>query len=112
MDVGASAYLIKPVTIDLLSGKINAAKEKISANRARHAEVDRMRQERNKYLKDLADEYTRSRRVDAKAMAVFEELSQDPRCELRYLKTLAVIYIFRNEWGSLKRLSARLEKAT
>ena len=112
MDVGASAYLIKPVTIDLLSGKIDAAKEKISANRARHAEVDRMRQERNKYLKDLADEYTRSRRVDAKAMAVFEELAQDPRCELRYLKTLAVIYIFRNEWGSLKRLSARLEKVT
>ncbi len=112
MDVGASAYLIKPVTIDLLSGKIDAVKDKIAASRARHAEVDQMRQERNKFLKDLADEYTRSRRVDAKAMAVFEELAQDPRCELRYLKTLAVIYIFRNEWGSLKQLSARLENAT
>lgn len=109
MDVGASAYLIKPVTIDLLSGKIDAVKDKIAASRARHAEVDQMRQERNKFLKDLADEYTRSRRVDAKAMAVFEELAQDPQCELRYLKTLAVIYIFRNEWGSLKQLAARLE---
>ena len=112
MDVGASAYLIKPVTIDLLAGKIDSAKEKINANRARHAEVDQMRQQRNKFLKDLADEYTRTRRVDAKAMAVFEELAQDPQCELRYLKTLSVIYIFRNQWGALKHLAARLEKST
>ena len=112
MDVGASAYLIKPVTIDLLADKIDAVKDKIEANRARHAEVDKMRDERNQFLKQLADEYTRTRRVDAKAMAVFEELAQDPTCELRYLKTLAVIYIFRNRWAPLKHLAARLEKAT
>ena len=110
MDVGASAYLIKPVTIDLLADKIEAVKDKIEANRTRHAQVDQMRQERNQFLKELADEYTRTRRVDAKAMAVFEELAQDPNCELRYLKTLAVIYIFRNRWTPLKYLAARLEK--
>ncbi len=110
MDVGASAYLIKPITIDLLADKIEAVKDKIEANRSRHAEVDKMRQERNQFLKQLADEYTRTRRVDAKAMAVFEELAQDPNCELRYLKTLAVIYIFRNRWAPLKYLAARLEK--
>jgi YesN/AraC family two-component response regulator len=109
MDVGASAYLIKPVTIDLLADKIEAVKDKIETSRARHAEVDKMRQERNQFLKQLADEYTRTRRVDAKAMAVFEELAQDPNCELRYLKTLAVIYIFRNRWTPLKDLAARLE---
>lgn len=109
MDVGASAYLIKPVTIDLLADKIDAVKDKIEASRSRHAEVDKMRQERNQFLKQLADEYTRTRRVDAKAMAVFEELALDPNCELRYLKTLAVIYIFRNRWAPLKDLAARLE---
>ncbi len=109
MDVGASAYLIKPVTIDLLADKIDAVKDKIEASRSRHAEVDKMRQERNQFLKQLADEYTRTRRVDTKAMAVFEELALDPNCELRYLKTLAVIYIFRNRWAPLKDLAARLE---
>ncbi len=113
MDVGASAYLIKPVTIDLLAGKIDTVKEKIKAGRARHTqEVTQIRQQQQKFLKELANEYTRARRVDAKAMAVFEELAQDPHCELRYLKTLAVIYIFRNRWRPLKYLAARLEKGS
>jgi hypothetical protein len=45
------------------------------------------------------------------ALEVFEQLAENPECELRWLRTLAMLYIVRIEWGKLKVLAARLEKA-
>jgi hypothetical protein len=45
-------------------------------------------------------------------MEVFEQLAQNPDCEFRWLQTLAMIYVVRNEWGRLKILSAKLEQRT
>ena len=61
------------------------------------------------YLKQLANEYSKEKRTDDKAMEVFEQVI-NPNCELRWLQTLAMIYIVRQQWGKLKHLAEQLEQ--
>jgi lipopolysaccharide biosynthesis regulator YciM len=63
-----------------------------------------------KSLEKLAGEYARSKRTDDTALEVFEQLAENPDCDLRWLRTLAMLYIIREEWGKLKALAERLEK--
>jgi hypothetical protein len=63
-------------------------------------------------LIELATTYRKTRRTDDKAIAVYEELANDPDCDKRWLTTLAMIYVIRQMWGKLKVLAERLERAT
>ena len=74
--------------------------------------MTQMRKQREAYLAQLAVEYSKNRRTDEKAMEVFEQLAHNPECDMRWLQTLAMIYVVRNEWGRLKVLAAKLEQRT
>jgi DNA-binding NarL/FixJ family response regulator len=111
--VGAQGYLIKPVTAEqLLSVMERASKAAWAARTAPGpapsppappvpAPPD---------LEALAAHYARTRRADDQAMRVFEALAQRPDVKLRWLMTLAMLYVVRKEWTKLKALAARLEK--
>lgn len=107
---GARGYLIKPFTSDQLAQTMRRVIDWVRANRARVGNSEQLRQERDLFLQELAAEYARTRRTDDKAMSIFEQLAQDPHCDLRWLRTLAVIYVIRQQWGKLKFLAERLEK--
>jgi YesN/AraC family two-component response regulator len=109
MSIGIRDYLIKPFTVD----QMEQAVEKVAAQMAQKYQQKRQTaelQERNKaYLKQLANEFAKSRRTDSQAVQVYEHLAADPACELRWLRTLAMIYVIRQEWSKLRILAARLE---
>ena len=109
MAVGARGYIIKPFTADQLMETFDRVRPMVQQRRQDAQEIKELRKKRNAYLLELAQHYLRTRRTDEKAMAVYEELAQDPDCDLRWLRTLAIIYVFRNEWGKLKTLATRIE---
>lgn len=112
MSVGAREYLIKPFTVDELMMAINRVGKIVLEKRKRTSQQDQVRKEREVYLKQLAHEYAKTRRVDDQAVQVFEQLAANPDCELLWLMNLALIYLVRKNWGKLKDLAARLEKQT
>ena len=105
---GAQAYLTKPFTAHELSDAIRRAREDVWVKRRRLEQLARLRQQRDTYLQDLAKEYIKTRRADKRAMQVFEQLAQKSDCDLYLLKTLAVIYVFQQEWAKLEQLASRL----
>ena len=109
MVAGAQDYLIKPFTTEELQDAIQRVRPKVRSGHSQVQETEKIRQQRDVYLKQLADEYAKTRRTDEKALHVFEELAADPRCELHWLMHLATIYLVRREWGKLKHISERLE---
>lgn len=109
MTIGVQEYLVKPFTVDELNDAVNRVSANIHTNRARLAQADQLHKKSENYLEKLAEEYTRTKRADDQAMDVFEQLAANPACDIRWLRTLAVIYLARDEWGKLKELSARLE---
>jgi YesN/AraC family two-component response regulator len=110
MSIGAREYLIKPFTVDELNMAVHRVGKIVRENRLRNAHADRLRKQREAYLKRLAHEYARSRRTDDQAVEVFEALARNPKCELRWLMNLAMIYVIRREWRKLKLLAARIEQ--
>jgi YesN/AraC family two-component response regulator len=110
MSVGAQEYLIKPYTVDELEKAVNRVSIRIAQYRERATQAEQLQKKNIIYLEQLAEEYIRSRRTDDQAVDVFEQLATFPQCELRWLKTLAMLYIVRKEWGKLKNLAARLEQ--
>jgi len=110
MSLGAREYLIKPFTVDELNIAVHRVSKIVKDDRLRSAKADRLREQREAYLKRLAHEYTRSRRTDDQALEVFESLARNPQCELRWLMNLAMIYVIRKKWNKLKLLAARLEQ--
>jgi len=107
---GASEYLIKPFTADELNETVGRAVTQIREKQERWGDVQKFRKERDSYMVELAKEYAKSRRTDDKALEVFETLAQNPYCDVRWLRYLAIICIVREDWGRLKHLAARLEK--
>jgi YesN/AraC family two-component response regulator len=112
ISVGVQEYLIKPFTVDELEAAIARGRERVEQNRAKLAQDTQVRKQREIYLTQLATEYSKAHRTDEKAMEVFEQLAHNPECEFRWLQTLAMIYVVRNEWGRLKILAAKLEQRT
>lgn len=106
--VGVRAYLVKPFTVDELNAAVEKATQFILKKRADTIQNEKIRIQREEYLKRLANEYAKTRRTDDQAMEVFEHLAVNPKCELRYLRILAMIYVIRNEWEKLKTLADRL----
>jgi len=112
ISIGVQEYLIKPFTVDELEAAITRGRERVAQNRAKLSQDVQMRKQREAYLAQLAVEYSKNRRTDEKAMEVFEQLAQNPECDMRWMQTLAMIYVVRNEWGRLKVLAAKLEQRT
>lgn len=111
MVAGAQDYLIKPFTTEELQDAIQRVRPKIRSGKHQVQEAEKIRLQRDAYLKQLADEYAKARRTDDKALHVFEELAADAQCDSRWLTHLATIYLMQRAWGKLKRLAERLENA-
>ncbi len=112
ISVGVQEYLIKPFTVEELEGAIGRVRGLVEQQRIKLAQEAELKKQREAYLLQLAAEFAKTRRTDEKAMQVFEHLAENPECELRWLQTLAMIYIVRNEWGRMKNLAAKLEQRT
>ena len=108
MSVGAREYLIKPFTVDELNLAVYNVSQRIVKVRKDKLRINKVREQRESYLKRLATEYAKNRRADDKAMEVFEHLATNPNCELRWLRILAMIYVIRQEWKKLGQLATRL----
>jgi two-component system, chemotaxis family, chemotaxis protein CheY len=114
MAIGIDEYLVKPFSIEDLNGAVDRAAQLIERSRRRFqtGQLGQSGPYPASQLEQLADEYTRSKRTDDQAVSVFEKLAENPSCELRWLRTLALIYIVREEWGKLKVLAGKLEQRT
>jgi len=112
MSIGVQEYLIKPFTVDELEAAVGRVHEKVEQARKKSANDTQIRKQRESYLVQLATEYARSRRTDDKAIEVFEQLAENPKCEMRWIQNLAMIYIVRQRWDKLKILAEKVENRT
>ena len=112
MSIGVQEYLIKPFTIEELESAVARVHERVDQTRRKLAQTDQLQRQREAYLVQLAVEYAKSRRTDDQAIEVFEQLAENPRCEMRWLQNLAMIYIVRKKWGRLKILAEKVEQRT
>jgi len=110
MNVGAREYLVKPFTVYQLNNAVKRVGDIVKKDREQADVAERLQKQRASYLFQLAHEYTKSRRTDDEALEVFEQLAANPRCELRWLRTLAMLYIIRQDWPRLQVLSGRLAR--
>ncbi len=109
MSLGAHEYLLKPFAIDELNEAVNRVALLIRNNRQKREDDDGPNRLSESQLNQLAEEYARTRRTDDQALSVFEQLAENPACEIRWLSTLAMIYVIRQEWTGLSALASRLE---
>jgi len=112
MSIGVQEYLIKPFTGDELEKAIARVSERVQKQRLKLAQDTQLRKQREAYLAQLAVEYAKTHRTDNQAVEVFEQLAENPQCEMRWLQNLAMIYIVRKDWGKLKVLAAQVEQRT
>jgi len=112
ISVGVQEYLIKPFTVEELEDAIGRVRILVEQYRVKLAQDSQVRKQREAYLLQLAAEYAKTRRTDEKAMEVFEQLAQNPECDMRWLQTLAMIYVVRQEWGRMRALATKLEYRT
>ena len=110
MNIGAREYLVKPFTVYQLNNAVKRVGDIVKKDREQADVAERLRKQRASFLFQLAHEYTKSRRTDDEALEVFEQLAANPRCELRWLRTLAMLYIIRQDWPKLQVLSGRLAR--
>ena len=110
MSLGIRDYLFKPFTVDQMEQAVEKVGARLEKIRQQSAQADQLRQKNETYLKQLALEFAKSRRTDDQALEVYEHLAANPNCALRWLRTLAMVYVIRQEWGKLKDLAARLEQ--
>ncbi len=108
--IGAFMFLIKPYTLDELEDAIHKAQGMLKTVKTRPRKPGNSAAEQIAALKLQAVEIIKEERVDDEAVVVFEKLAADPRCDLRWLLNLALMYVLRQEWGKLKVLAARLEQ--
>lgn len=110
MSLGVQEYLIKPFTVDELEAAIQRVRERLAQVRLQLRQTAQLQRQREAYLLQLAAEYAKSRRTDDPAMEVFEQLAENPHCEMRWLQHLAMIYVVRQKWERLKILAEKIEK--
>ena len=107
---GANEYLVKPFTYDDLDKAIRACAKAWFARKTQSEEEVPTSDPDMVTLQRLAHVYATAHRTDEAALAVFERLATDVNCELRWLLTLAMIYVIRQDWSRLKDLAERLER--
>jgi YesN/AraC family two-component response regulator len=112
MSIGVQEYLIKPFTVEELEAAVARVHEQVELTRKKIDQDAQIKQQRQAFLLQLAAEYAKAHRTDEKAMQVFEYLAENPKCEMRWIQNLAMIYIVRQRWGKLKILAEKIEKRT
>ena len=112
MSIGVQEYLIKPFTVEELEVAVARVHERVGLMRKKFEQDTQVRKQREAFLVQLATEYAKTRRTDDKAMQVFEYLAENPKCDIRWIQNLAMIYIVRKRWGKLKALAEKAEKRT
>jgi len=110
MNVGAREYLVKPFTVYQLNNAVKRVGDIVKSERDKAEVAGRLKEQRSSYLLQLATEYSKTRRTDDEAIEVFEQLAANPKCEVRWLRTLAMLYIIRQEWKKLEVLAGRLAR--
>jgi YesN/AraC family two-component response regulator len=110
MNIGAREYLVKPFTVYQLNNAVKRVGDIVKSEREKADVSERLRAQRASYLVQLAGEYAKSRRTDDEALEVFEQLAANPKCDLRWLRTLAMLYVIRQEWLRLQVLAGRLAR--
>ena len=110
MNVGAREYLVKPFTVYQLNNAVKRVGDIVKAEREKAEVAGRLKEQRSSYLLQLATEYSKTRRTDDEAVEVFEQLAANPKCEVRWLRTLAMLYIIRQDWMKLQVLAGRLAR--
>jgi len=110
MNVGAREYLVKPFTVYQLNNAVKRVGDIVKTERDKADVANRLKEQRSSYLLQLAAEYSKTRRTDDEAVEVFEQLAANPKCEVRWLRTLAMLYIIRQEWMKLEVLAGRLAR--
>jgi YesN/AraC family two-component response regulator len=108
MAVGARGYLTKPYTTEQLIETMDRVSKNLLVKQRQSDQVAQLRQQRDVILKELAVEYVKQQRSDAKAMRVLEQVTAEPHCDRRLLVALAWIYVQRQEWDKLKMLKKRM----
>ena len=112
ISVGVQDYLIKPFTVEELETAVARVYVHVEKIRQELAQADQLRRRNEAYLKQLAGEYSKTRRTDDQAIEVFERLAENPQCETRWLQNLAMIYVIRRMWDRLKVLAEKVEART
>jgi two-component system response regulator YesN len=112
MSLGVQEYLIKPFTVEELETAVARVYERVEKVRQSLVQSEQLRKRNEAYLKQLASEYARARRTDDQAVEVFEQLAENPQCDIRWLQNLAMIYIIRQMWDRLKILAEKMEART
>ena len=110
MNVGAREYLVKPFTVYQLNNAVKRVGDIVKSDRDKAEVANRLNEQRSSYLLQLATEYSKTRRTDDEAVEVFEQLAANPKCEVRWLRTLAMLYIIRQDWMRLQVLAGRLAR--
>lgn len=113
-EAGALDFLPKPFTYEELDTALRRAARAWMAKRKRavqDAQPMRTTPPDRDTLTRLAQEYAQARRSDTVALHVYERLANFPDCELRWLMTLAMSYVIRQEWGKLRALAEKLERS-
>jgi len=108
--LGIEEYLIKPFTVDELAMAVERVRNRLE--KIGKAQADQSYVKSKAQLKQLADEYVKSKRTDDQAIEVFEQLIDSPDCDLLWMQTLAIIYALRQKWGELKNLTEKIERRT
>lgn len=108
MAVGARGYLTKPFTSEQLIMTMERVSKNLLVKQRQADQVAQLRQQRDVILNELAIEYVKQQRTDAKAMRVLEQVTAAPQCDRRLLVALAWVYVQRQEWDKLKELKKRL----
>jgi YesN/AraC family two-component response regulator len=112
MSIGIQEYLIKPFTIDELATAVERVSNRLEKAGKSNVRVNQSRIKSEAHLKQLADEYIKSKRTDDQAIEVFEQLVDSADYDLRWIQTLAIIYALRQKWGKLKNLAEKIEQRT
>ena len=112
MASGAKGYLVKPITAEELAESIRRVARLIQEDHSPEKEKSLKKYERRIFLQQMAMQFVKARRTDNKALAIFEELAADPDCDVPWLQSLAVIYVFRQEWGKLQGLAKRMAQVS
>ncbi len=112
MSIGVQEYLIKPFTVEELETAIARVYPRVEKVRRDLVQAEQLRHRNEAYLKQLASEYAKARRTDDQAIEIFEQLAENPQCEMRWLQNLAMIYVIRQMWDRLKILAEKMEQRT
>ena len=108
--LGILNYLIKPFTEQELDAALLEVIQRLQRDEVGEAvtAAEKIKEEGSR-PRQLAEKYVRTQHTDEAAVKVPGEAIHMPNSELRWMQTLAMIYIVRQRWGKLKALAEILE---